>query len=112
MCDSGSEGSVKASPISLNGIVGGGIGWELCGSVNRGPIDDNLVGGVLGVVLGSDICVGVSHNNIAGVRIGWELCGSVNRGSIEDNRVGGVLGGVLRAVVCVGVIRWKHNARQ
>ena len=57
MCDGGSEGSVKASPISHNDIAGGRIGWELCGSVNRGPIEDNRLGGVLVVVLGAALCV-------------------------------------------------------
>ena len=61
MCDSGSDGSVKAIPNSYNGIAGGRIGWELYGSVNRGPREDNRVSGVLGVVVGAAVYVEVSR---------------------------------------------------
>ena len=59
MCDGGNEGSVKVMPISHNGIAGGRIGWELCGSVNRGPMEDNRVDGVLGVDVGVAVYVEV-----------------------------------------------------
>ena len=59
MYDGGSDGSVKAIPVSQNGIAGGRIGWELRGSVNRRPIGGNRVGGMLGVVMGEAVCVGV-----------------------------------------------------
>ena len=57
MCDGRRDGSAKAIPISHNGIAGGRIGWELCGSGNRGPIVDNRMGDMLGVVVGVAVCV-------------------------------------------------------